>query len=97
MLLAALVLHSEAVAGDDIACLQTYGQTVRTCAHTLNLLSPDLRAGAQRACVEVARLTLAYCMPGINVCLDNSQVADDRSVAACEAVVDSAVCAGGVG
>jgi hypothetical protein len=93
---AALVLHAGAAAGDDVACRQTYSQAVRTCAHTLNLLSPDVRAGAQSACVEGARLTQGYCVSGISACPDDCLVAYDRSLAACEAGFDSAVCAGGV-
>ena len=94
MFCAALVLHAGAAMGDDIACRQTYGETLRTCARTLNLLNPDLRAGAQRACVEGARLTQAYCVSGIDMCVDGCLVAYDRSVAACEAVFDSVFCAG---
>lgn len=92
---AVLALQAGAAFGDDITCRQTYGETLRTCARTLNLLSPDLRTGAQRACVEGARLTQAYCMAGADACLDDCLAAYDRSVPACETVFDSVVCVGG--
>jgi hypothetical protein len=90
----ALVLHAAIAASADIACRQVYFQTVRSCGQSLDLLGPDLRAGVQRACVEGARLTKAYCMSGNDVCPDDCLVAYDRSVAKCEAVFDPAVCTG---
>jgi hypothetical protein len=95
LLSAAFVLHAGDASGDDMACRQTYSRTLSECAHTLRLLSPDLRAGAQRACVEGARLTQAYCASGSNVCLDNCLATYDRSGAVCETVFDSGICAGG--
>lgn len=92
---AALVLHAGAASGDDVTCRQTYGDTLRSCARTLSLLNPDLRAGAQRACVEGARLTRTYCISAIDACPDDCLLAYDRSVPACETVFDSVVCAGG--
>jgi hypothetical protein len=91
---AALLLHAGAVTADDNACRQTYSQTLSACAHSLNMLDPNRRAGAQRACVEGARLTQAYCMSGSNTCLDDNLFAYDRSLAACEADFDPAACAG---
>lgn len=93
---AALLLHAGVVPADDIACRQTYSQTLSACARPLNVLDSNRRAGAQRACVEGARLTQAYCMSESNTCLDDNLVAYDRSLAACEADFDPAACAGGL-
>jgi hypothetical protein len=93
---AALLLHAGAAPGDDIACRKTYTHTLSTCARSLSALDPDGRAGAQRACVEGARLTQAYCVSGVDTCLDDSLNAYDRSAAACEAGFDPSACAGGV-
>jgi len=91
---AAFLLSSGAVLADDSACRQTYSQTLSACARSLNMLESNRRAGAQRACVDGARLTQAYCMSGTNACLDDKLVAYDRSLAACEADFDPAACAG---
>ena len=90
----ALALHAAVAASSDIACRQVYFHTVRTCGQALDLLGPELRAGAQRACVDGARLTKAYCMSGNDICPDNCLAAYDRSVAKCETDFDPAVCTG---
>lgn len=91
---AALVLHTQFAAGDEFKCTTAYGQAMRACARSLDLLTMNVRAGAQRACVEGARLTQAYCMSGSNPCLDDALAAYDRSLATCEADFDPAACAG---
>lgn len=93
---AALLLHAGAAPGDDIACRKTYSQALGTCARSFDVLDPDARAGAQRACVEGARLTQAYCVSGMDACLGDSLLAYDRSVAVCEAGFDPTACFGGV-
>jgi hypothetical protein len=95
LLLAALVLHPQYAAGDDIECQAVYGQALSTCARSLDWLTSNPRAGAQKACVDGARLTRAYCMSGINACLDYCQSAYEHSVASCEATFAPAVCTGG--
>lgn len=95
LLLAALVLHAQMAAGDDIACQTVYGQALSACARSLDWLTQSPRAGAQRACVDGALLTKAYCMSGSNACLDHCHGAYENSVAACEATFAPGMCAGG--
>jgi hypothetical protein len=90
---AALALHTQIAAGDDINCKATYGQALRACARSWDLLISNGRAGAQKACVEGAVLTRAYCMSGIDACLDHCQVSYEKSAAACEATFAPATCA----
>jgi hypothetical protein len=91
---AALVLHTQSAAGDDIKCTTAYRQAMTACARSFDGLTMVVRAGAQRACVDGARLTQAYCMSGSNPCLDDTLAAYDRSLARCEADFDPAACAG---
>jgi len=93
LFLAALVLHAQAALGDDVKCKTDFGQAVRACARSLDLLALDARGGAQKACVDGAVLTKAYCMSGTNACLDRCQVAYESSVGACEATFAPAMCA----
>ena len=93
LFLAALALHAEVAAGDEIRCRTAYGQAVRACARSLDLLALSGRAGAQKACVEGAVLTRAYCMSGINACLDKCEGTYESSVAACEETFAPALCA----
>jgi hypothetical protein len=95
LLFAGLALHTPIAAGDDIKCQTDYRLAVRACVRSLDFLIPGVRTGAQRACVEGAVLTKAYCMSGTNACLDNCQVAYEDSVAACEETFAPATCAGG--
>jgi hypothetical protein len=96
LLLAALALHAQVAAGDDSKCLADYRLAVRACVRSLDFLIPGVRTGAQRACVEGAVLTKAYCMSGTDACLDTCQAAYEDSVAACEETFAPATCAGGV-
>ncbi len=95
LVLAAFVLHTQFAAGDDIKCKTVYGQAVRACARSLDLLTLNVRAGAQKACVEGAVLTRGYCMSGISACLEKCQAAYENSVSACEVTFAPAICAGG--
>ena len=94
-LLAALALQAPLAAGGDIECRESYSHAVAACAQPSNLPDPALRAGAQRACVDGARITRSYCMSGIDACLDSREAAYESSVAACEVTFDPAVCAAG--
>lgn len=91
---AALVLHTQVAAGDDTRCKTVYGQAMRACTRSPDLLSVNGRAGAQKACVEGAVLTRSYCMSGINACWDSCRALYEKSVAACEATFAPAMCAG---
>ena len=91
---AALALHAPNAAGGDIQCKATYGEAMRSCARSWDLLTSSARAGAQKACVEGAVLTKAYCMAGVNACLDKCQASYERSAAACEGTFSPAICAG---
>lgn len=91
---AVLVLHTQIAAGDDTRCKTVYGQAMRACARSSDLLALNGRAGAQKACVEGAVLTRSYCMSGINACWDNCLASYDKSVAACEANFAPDICAG---
>jgi hypothetical protein len=93
---AALVLHTPIAAGDEIKCKTAYGEAISACARSLDLLALDARSGAQKACVEGAVLTRAYCMSGVDACLDDCQASYEHSVAACEVTFASAACAGNV-
>ena len=92
LLLAAFALHAQVAAGDDLKCRAVYAQAVSACARSLDLLVLNGRAGAQKACVEGAVLTRAYCMAGTNACLDKCQAAYANSVTACEETFAPAVC-----
>jgi hypothetical protein len=91
---AVLLLHAEVAPADDMACRQAYSRSLNACARSLDMFDPNGRAGAQRACVDGARLTQAYCMSESNACLNDGLAAYDHSLAACEAEFDTAVCAG---
>jgi hypothetical protein len=93
LLLAALALHTQIAAGDDIKCQTDYGLAMRACVRSLDFLNPSVRAGARRACVDGARLTKASCMSGTDACLDNCPVGCEDSVSACEATLAPAICA----
>ena len=91
--LAALALQAQVATGGDIDCRTRYVQAVGACAQLSNLFDPGLRAGAQIACVDGARITRSYCMSETDACLDYRQVAFDNSAAGCEATFDPTVCA----
>jgi len=92
---AALALHTQLAAGAGIGCRRSYADAVGACAQPSNLADPGLRAGAQRACVDGARITRSYCMSAVDACLDQGETAYEGSVAACETTFDPAVCAAG--
>jgi hypothetical protein len=91
---AALVLHTQIAAADDTRCKTVYGQAVRACARSADLLVINGRAGAQKACVDGAVLTRSYCVSEINACWNNCQASYEKSVVACEATFAPAICAG---
>lgn len=78
----------------DIDCQKDYGQRVAACAQALDFLAPNVRAGAQKACVEDAKLAKDACLSGVNVCLDNCQTAYNNNVATCEQSFDPYICFG---
>ena len=91
----ALLLHVPIAAGDDLQCKAVYRGALRDCARSLDLLASDARGGAQKACVDGAQITRAYCASGVNACLDRCTVTYEKSVVACEATFATAVCRGG--
>lgn len=93
--IAALALQPPFAAGGDVECRQGYRDALGACAQPSNLPDPVLRAGAQRACVDGARLTRSYCMSAMDAWLDGGEAAYERSVAACEATFDPAACGAG--
>ncbi len=93
--IAALALQAPFAAGGNLGCRESYRDAVGACAQPSNLPDPALRAGAQTACVDGARLTRSYCTTGIDACLDGGEAAYERSVAACAATFDLVVCRGG--
>lgn len=78
LLAVALALQQGSACADDLNCVQTYRQTLFTCARSLNLLHHDLRTGAQQACVEGARLTLAHCTSQSDLCVEGCVAAYGR-------------------
>jgi hypothetical protein len=95
LLVAVLALHAQVAAADDIKCQMDYGLALRACVRSLDFLSPGVRVGAQRACVEGALLTKAYCMFEANACLDDCEFGYEDAVAACEVTFAPAICLGG--
>jgi hypothetical protein len=91
----ALALHASIAAADDAQCRSDFGQAMRSCARSWELLTSNTRSGSQKACVDGALLTKAYCLSGVNACLDRCQASYQHSVAACEATFSPTVCAGG--
>lgn len=95
MLVAFFAFNSQiASAGTDTACNKAYGQTVSFCAQGLSALSPNMRAGAQKACVAEAKIAKEQCLSGVNFCLDACTDQYDSNVAQCNAVYDPAICGG---
>ena len=92
LLIAALVLPSAVALSDDNECEKQFGEDVAYCAHSLSFLSPNVRAGAQKACVQEAKLAKEACMSGVNVCLTGCQTTYDDSVTFCQTAFDPTVC-----
>lgn len=95
LIAAALTPYLGSANAGDQRCADSYGQTLRGCARSLDLLDAELRAGAQQACVEGARLTWAYCTPRIDACVEGCLAAYDRSLGACQAEFEPAICLAG--
>jgi hypothetical protein len=93
LFVAALALHASVAAADDAQCRSAFGQAMRSCASSWELLTSNSRSGAQKACVDGAVLTKAYCLSGVSACLDRCQVSYERSVAACETTFSRTMCA----
>lgn len=94
-IVAFFALNSQiASAETDTACNKAYGQTVSFCAQGLSALSPNMRAGAQKACVAEAKIAKEQCLSGVNLCLDACTAQYDNNVAQCNAVYDPALCNG---
>lgn len=87
-----LLLQSQISQADDNLCGKTYGQTVAACAQSLNDLSPAVRAGAQKGCVQQAQIAKDACMSGVNLCLTACQTTYDSNVATCNAEFDVSIC-----
>lgn len=86
---------THAAYADDSQCQKSYGDAVSSCAHDLSFLSPNIRAGAQKACVEDAKIAKDYCLNGVNVCLDNCQASYDSGVVHCNNTYDPSTCEDG--
>jgi hypothetical protein len=94
LFLAALALHVQGAAADDLECRKAHGEAISACARSLDLLAQAMRAGAQKACIDGAVLTRSYCMSEVDECLDNCQRSYENSVAVCEATFNPTACAG---
>ncbi|MGE3681822.1 MAG: hypothetical protein AB7G93_08860 [Bdellovibrionales bacterium] len=79
---------------DKKACQQEYKDSITTCAHSLNELPKGMRAGAQKACVEDAKIQKKLCQSGVNLCLDNCQAVYNSAVSTCNLSFDPATCGG---
>jgi hypothetical protein len=87
---AVLMFQVKATAADsaDNTCQKTYGSAVASCAQSLTALSPNIRANAQKACVEDAKLAKDSCQSGANNCLAVCQTNFDSDVVNCETTYD---------
>lgn len=81
---------------DRQACQMAYSTSVTQCAQGLDFLEPATRAGAQKACVQGAKLKRDICMAGTPppTCQDSCQAAYNISVSSCESSYDPASCGG---
>lgn len=91
----------QAFAATDTACNQAYGDYVSQCAQGLKFLSANVRAGAQKACVEEAKIEKAQCLAGGSggqtaVCLANCQAVYETVVNSCNTTYDPAQCGGSI-
>lgn len=92
LIAASFLLCSQGSFADDNQCQKAYGQAVAYCAHSLDSLPPNMRAGAQKACVQEAKVAKDYCMSGISVCLDACQASYNTNVVTCQATYDPSTC-----
>src|ERR1043166_8247436 len=87
----AVLTSSQAFALDAKQCQTNYSTTVAGCAQSLNFLSPNVRSGAQQACVVDAMLQKKACLAGGTVsCLDKCEAIYNQSVTTCDATYDPA-------
>jgi hypothetical protein len=90
-----LLLLSHCIAmADDSTCQKEYGQRVAQCAKGLDFLSPNIRAGAQKACVQDAKVARDACTSGINTCVNDCQTVYNNTVTVCEQTYNPAICSG---
>jgi hypothetical protein len=95
----AFTLFTGAVATQTVdkqACQKAYSDTVAACAKNLSFLEPITRAGAQKACVQSAKLARDACLAGgpSSACIDSCQTVYNNSVVACEVTFNPADCGG---
>lgn len=83
MLCCSFAFASASFAADN-ECGRAYGQSVKSCAESLEFLAPNVRAGAQKACVEDAKISKEACQSGVNTCLEDCNTSYQSSLGACE-------------
>lgn len=91
----------QAFAATDTACNQAYGDYISQCAQGLKFLSANIRAGAQKACVEEAKIGKTQCLAGGGggpnaVCLANCQAVYETTVNSCNTTYDPVHCGGSI-
>jgi hypothetical protein len=76
------------------ACQLSYRTAVSQCAQGLNFLEPQTRAGAQKACVESAKLKRDVCLAGgpPPTCQESCQAVYDIQVANCMLTFNPSIC-----
>jgi hypothetical protein len=82
---------------DKQACQKDYGAKVAACAQNLNFLDLITRAGAQKACVQSAKMARDVCLVGGTpppTCQESCLAAYNNSLASCQATYDPSICGG---
>jgi hypothetical protein len=86
-------LFSQIAAAADNTCQKNFGLAVASCATSLNFLSPNVRAGAQKACVDDAKSAKALCLNGTPPpsCLETCQTNYNNNINYCEQAYTDAI------
>lgn len=95
-LVAAVLPSSSQTTGDRQECQKAYVTKITGCAQGLGFLEKIVRAGAQKACVEGAKVSRNSCLAGVVVptCQDSCLAAYNILQQSCETAFSPAVCGG---
>jgi len=96
MFAALLMTSAQAFAADNV-CQKNFGAAVSQCAKNLDFLAPNIRAGAQKACVDDAKLAKVVCESGTvdnSQCLNACQATYESNVISCQNAYNPAQCGG---
>jgi hypothetical protein len=86
LVVALATLITDVAAATDNTCQKNFGLAVASCATSLSFLSPNVRAGAQKACVTDAKLAKDLCLNGAPPpsCLETCQTNYSNTINYCD-------------